>query len=77
MSDPDWEMYNHPSMLNQRITKCADALFPYGGKSWQDWCEMAMRKCMQDGVSPETLRDKRIGGRNIAKPRKITKVLYY
>ena len=77
MSDPDWEMYHHPSMLNQRITKCADALFPYGGQSWQDWCEMAMRKCMQDGVSPETLRDKRIGGRNIAKPRKITKVLYY
>ncbi len=61
MSDPDWEMYNHPSMLNQRVTKCADALFPYGGQSWQDWAEMALRKCLHEGISPETLRDRRLG----------------
>ena len=61
MKDPDWKMYNHPSMLNQRVTKCADDLFPYGGKSWQAWAEMALRRCLSEGVTPESLRDKRLG----------------
>ena len=63
MEDPDWELYMHPSQIMQRCSKWAQQIFGPNEQAARDWAEMALRKCMQEGISPETLRDRRLGSK--------------
>ena len=61
MDDPNWELYMHPSQIMQRCTKCAQQIFGTNEQAARDWAEMALRRCLHEGISPETLRDRRLG----------------
>ena len=77
MEEAEWDIDRHQWALMTRCNKCAYQIFNRYDKTSEAWSEMAYRKALSGGPSPEALRDQRLGGRNNPNYRKITKVLYY
>lgn len=45
-----------------RCNKCARQLFPWSAQSQESWARTAYFRCQEEGVTPETLRDRRSPG---------------
>ena len=77
MEKAEWNLSRQQWELMSRCNKCAYQIYRSYGKTAEAWAEMAYRKALSGGPSPEALRDQRLGGKRNPNYRKITKVLYY
>lgn len=76
MSD-HWNLTPDEWRLMSRCTKCARQLFPYSPNMQDQWARSTYYRCQAEGVSPETLRDRRAPGITALLARREPKVPYF
>jgi hypothetical protein len=57
-----WNLTSDEWRLMSRCNKCARQLFPFSAHAAEAWARSTYFRCQAEGVSPETLRDRRSPG---------------